>query len=50
MDTFKGEGVDFMKDNYLWHYGSLDDAMEKQANESLDKYYKERCERAEKEA
>lgn len=39
-----------MKDNYLWHYGSLDDAMEKQANESLDKYYKERCERAEKEA
>lgn len=50
MDTFKGEGVDFMKDNYLWHYGSLDDAMEKQANESLDKYYKERRERAEKEA
>lgn len=50
MDTFKGEGVDFMKDNYLWHYGSLDDAMEKQANDSLDKYYKERCERAEKEA
>jgi transketolase len=50
MDTFKGEGVDFMKDNYLWHYGSLDESMEKQANESLDKYYKERCERAEKEA
>lgn len=50
MDTFKGAGVDFMQDNYLWHYGSLDEAMEKQANESLDKYYKERCERAEKEA
>lgn len=50
MDTFKGEGVDFMKDNYLWHYGSLDEAMEKQASESLDKYYKERCERAEREA
>lgn len=50
MDTFKGEGVDFMKDNYLWHYGSLDEAMEKQANESLDKYYKERCARAEREA
>lgn len=50
MDTFKGEGVDFMKDNYLWHYGSLDEAMEKQAGESLDKYYKERCARAEKEA
>ncbi|MDE5985125.1 MAG: transketolase [Eubacterium sp.] len=50
MDTFKGEGVDFMKDNYLWHYGSLDETMEKQASESLDKYYKERCARAEKEA
>ena len=50
MDTFKGEGVDFMKDNYLWHYGSLDEAMEKQASESLDKYYKERCERVEREA
>ena len=50
MDTFKGEGVDFMKDNYLWHYGSLDEAMEKQAGESLDKYYKERCEHVEKEA
>lgn len=50
MDTFKGEGVDFMKDNYLWHYGSLDDAMEKQAAESLDKYYNERCARVEKEA
>lgn len=50
MDTFKGEGVDFMRDNYLWHYGSLDEAMEKQANESLDKYYKERCARAQKEA
>lgn len=50
MDTFKGEGVDFMKDNYLWHYGSLDDEMIKTAHASLDKYYKERCERAEKEA
>ncbi|MGN1328676.1 MAG: transketolase [Eubacterium sp.] len=50
MDTYKGEGVDFMKDNYLWHYGSLDEAMVKQANESLDKYYAERCARAEKEA
>ena len=50
MDTFKGEGVDFMKDNYLWHYGSLDEEKTKQAYASLDAYYKERCERAEKEA
>lgn len=50
MDTFKGEGVDFMKDNYLWHYGSLDEEMVKTANASLDKYYQERCKRAEKEA
>lgn len=49
LDTFKGAGVDFMQDNYLWHYGSLDETMEKQASDSLDKYYKERCERAEKE-
>lgn len=50
MDTFKGEGVDFMKDNYLWHYGSLDEEKTAQAYASLDKYYKERCDRAEKEA
>ena len=50
MDTYKGAGVDFMQDNYLWHYGSLDEAMVKEAHESLDKYYKQRCERAEKEA
>ncbi|MBQ1451929.1 MAG: transketolase [Clostridia bacterium] len=48
-DTFKGEGVDFMKDNYLWHYGSLDDEKAAKAFASLDAYYKERCERAEKE-
>lgn len=50
MDTFKGEGVDFMRDNYLWHYGSLDEEMVKNANASLDTYYKQRCERAEREA
>jgi transketolase len=50
MDTYKGEGVSFMKDNYKWHYGSLDENMTKEAYESLDKYYAERCARAEKEA
>ena len=24
-DTIKGEGIDFMEDNYLWHYGAIDD-------------------------
>ncbi len=50
MDTIKGAGVDFMEDNYLWHYGSLDEAMVEKATASLDHYYKARCERAEKEA
>lgn len=50
MDTFKGAGIDFMEDNYLWHYGSLDEAMVEKATASLDKYYKARCERAEQEA
>ncbi len=50
LDTFKGEGVDFMKDNYLWHYGSLDEEMTEKAFASLDAYLKSRCERAEKEA
>lgn len=50
MDTFKGAGVDFMQDNYLWHYGSLDDEKIKLAYASLDKYYEERVARVEKEA
>lgn len=24
-NTIKGEGIDFMEDNYLWHYGAIDD-------------------------
>ncbi len=50
MDTFKGAGVDFMQDNYLWHYGSLDDEHKEQAYASLDKYLASRLERVEKEA
>ena len=49
LDTFKGEGVDFMKDNYLWHYGSIDDEKIAKSYASLDAYYKERVARAEKE-
>ena len=50
MDTFKGAGVDFMEDDYHWHYGSLDDELKAKAYASLDNYYKKRVERAEKEA
>ena len=50
LDTYKGEGIDFMKDNYLWHYGSLDDEHKEQAYASLDKYLAKRLERVEKEA
>ena len=50
LDTFKGAGVDFMQDNYKWHYGSLDDELVAKANASLDKYLEERIARVEKEA
>ena len=50
MDTFKGAGIDFMEDDYHWHYGALDAAKEKQCYDSLDKYYAARVARAEKEA
>lgn len=50
LDTFKGAGVDFMQDNYLWHYGALNEQKAAEAFASLDKYYKERVARAKKEA
>ena len=49
LDTFKGEGVDYMRDNYLWHYGALDEKKAADAFASLDKYYQERVATAEKE-
>ena len=48
-DTIKGEGIDFMEDNYLWHYGAIDDEKYAKAKESLDKHYAKRIARAEKE-
>ena len=48
-DTIKGEGIDFMEDNYLWHYGAIDDEKYAKAKESLDKHYAKRVARAEKE-
>lgn len=41
-NTIKGCGVDFMEDNYKWHYGGLNSEKVAQCKESLEKYYKER--------
>ncbi len=48
-NTVKGEGIDFMADDYHWHYGAIDESKYNQAKESLEKYYKERVARAERE-
>ena len=48
-NTIKGEGIDFMADDYHWHYGAVDEAHYQDAKASLEKYYKKRVARAEKE-
>ncbi len=48
-NTIKGEGIDFMADDYHWHYGAIDEAKYNQAKASLEKYYAQRVARAEKE-
>jgi len=47
--TIKGAGIDFMEDNYVWHYGAIDSDKYEDAKKSLDAYYKKRVERAERE-
>ena len=49
LNTFKGEGVGFMRDNYKWHYGTMDEAKLAEAFRDLDEYEKVRIARAEKE-
>ncbi len=49
-NTIKGEGIDFMAGDYKWHYGAIDNAKFKTAQESLEKYYQARVARVEKEA
>ncbi len=49
LDTFKGAGINFMEDDYHWHYGALNDEKYKECLDSLDDYYKTRVERVEKE-
>ena len=48
-NTIKGAGIDYMADDYHWHYGAIDEPHYKDAKASLEKYYKERVARAEKE-
>lgn len=43
-NTHKGCGIDFMQDDYKWHYGSMDEVMIEKARESLNKYYESRVE------
>lgn len=48
-DTLKGCGIDFIEDNYLWHYGAFDDEKYAKAKEALKNSYAKRVARAEKE-
>ena len=48
-DTIKGEGVDFMEDNFMWHYGAINEEKYELAKASLEKHYAKRVARAEKE-
>lgn len=48
-NTIKGAGIDFMEDDYRWHYGAIDEENYKKAKESLSKYYEARKARAQKE-
>ena len=48
-DTIKGEGVDYMEDNFMWHYGAINEEKYELAKVSLEKHYAKRVARAEKE-
>lgn len=48
--TIKGCGIEFMENQYKWHYGAIDQDMHDKAAASLDETYKKRVARVEKEA
>lgn len=50
LDTIKGCGIDYMEDNYTWHYGAIDEDNYNKAKASLEKFYEKRIARVEKEA
>ncbi|NDI34977.1 transketolase [Chengkuizengella sediminis] len=41
-NTVKGCGIDFMENNYKWHYGGLNSEKIQQSKESLNNYYNKR--------
>lgn len=41
-NTIKGCGVDFIADDYRWHYGAFDEAKVEKAKQSLENYYQAR--------
>lgn len=41
-NTFKGCGIDFIQDDYRWHYGGFDTEKYKKSKESLKRYYEKR--------
>ncbi len=49
-NTLKGCGIDFIEDDYLWHYGAFDDEKYERGKKALEESYKKRIARVEKEA
>ena len=41
-ETVKGCGIDYMENNYKWHYGSLDEKNLADAHASLNAYHEKR--------
>ncbi|SHK24327.1 transketolase [Paramaledivibacter caminithermalis] len=41
-NTIKGCGINFMEDDYKWHYGGLDSEKVRLSKESLQKYFEKR--------
>lgn len=41
-NTIKGCGIDFMENNYKWHYGGLNSEKITESKNSLEKYYNKR--------
>lgn len=44
-NTFKGNGIKFMQDNYKYHYAGLDANKVTECKKDLDQYYAERISR-----
>ncbi len=49
-NTIKGCGIDFIEDDYTWHYGAFDDEKYEMGKKALERSYAARIARVEKEA